>query len=510
LKKSRRDSKAKLSKKRHRSAKHLKRAAEEEENQRLSIQKLVEAEEHRLLEHKRRRKDDSLKREILEHATSLEFELQQLIILLRRTPRQMMLMRQAQAAQNAQLAQLESTASAELAASAAATATSTSDAEEIAMPFTPSELGTRLRRLSSAVILSQLILQDLNGWFFRPVSDLVANYAAAIYPALPSDFGTVWCRLVQKGYDDLPDQFAEDLRKIWRNCQLFNGKNAQVSLEAMRLSSYFETNWAWLRGSSENTPASPLQSDAHSSVFAVKENDGLGVGDAASLSSGGVLSLPSSSSSSSSVSFSSTSLALSSSPALPKAAQDGIMATPGQITVVPEASANADQRSRRSEGTQADAEAASSGPAPVSKVSTAPPEKLWCQCDDCERWHEVPPTIDLDSLPEQWYCSMNTWNPTEARCNLKKSPGQNPEVASSSREPQALFGLKKSLGLGLAEEPHVFLERGEWLAYAREIGRFASVSKKLTLPKRFLKGIESLYVEVGGELAESGRGTSEK
>ena len=477
--------KMKMPRKDHRSAKQRKRAAKEEKERLRSINELIKTEEHRLLEHKKVRKSEALKREILEHATSLEFELQQLIIFLRRTPRQKMLMREAQADQEVRMAQLENLSSAVSTPASAAAVTVVPASQGNPRSFSRSELDTKLRRLSSGVILSQLILQDLNGWFFRPVSDLVPNYAKAISPALPSDFGTVWCRLVQKGYDDHPDQFAEDLRKIWQNCQLYNGKKAQVTLEAMRLASIFETNWAWLRGYSEETPRAPPESDAV--TYMDQENVGSVKNDAVHLSSE---SAPSSSPSSSA--------GISPpSPVSSTGANTNIVATPQKVSSNEEPHG---VKSSDSEGVQA----VSGGSAPVPKVGKSSPEKLWCQCDHCEKWHVVPPSIDLDSLPDQWYCSMNTWNPKDARCDFKKSMHQNlggTAAVASPNEPQVQFGLKKSLGLGLAEEPFVLLGRGEWLAYAREIGRFASVSKKLTLPKRFLKGIEKLYVKVGGELA---------
>ena len=50
-----------------------------------------------------------------------------------------------------------------------------------------------------------------------------------------------------------------------------------------------------------------------------------------------------------------------------------------------------------------------------------------------------------------------------------------------------------------ADEPFALFEKGEWLAYAREIAKFVSACKKLTLPKRFIQGLEILYFEVRNE-----------
>ena len=72
-----------------------KRAAKKEEIRQHSIEDLILSEEHRLREKKKHKRRDTATRKVLEHASSLEFELQQLIVLLQRTPRQKELMRQA-------------------------------------------------------------------------------------------------------------------------------------------------------------------------------------------------------------------------------------------------------------------------------------------------------------------------------------------------------------------------------------------------------------------------------
>ena len=40
----------------------------------------------------------------------------------------------------------------------------------------------------------------------------------------------------------------------------------------------------------------------------------------------------------------------------------------------------------------------------------------WVLCNKCDKWRKVPKTIAVDSLPETWYCSLNSWNPAVARC----------------------------------------------------------------------------------------------
>ncbi|TYZ59236.1 hypothetical protein PybrP1_001481 [[Pythium] brassicae (nom. inval.)] len=40
----------------------------------------------------------------------------------------------------------------------------------------------------------------------------------------------------------------------------------------------------------------------------------------------------------------------------------------------------------------------------------------WVQCDSCKKWRTVPKAIDLNAMPERWYCEMNTWDTAFASC----------------------------------------------------------------------------------------------
>ena len=44
-------------------------------------------------------------------------------------------------------------------------------------------------------------------------------------------------------------------------------------------------------------------------------------------------------------------------------------------------------------------------------------EVHWVQCNDCDTWRIVPPSIDLNKLPNRWHCEMNTWDPKRASCS---------------------------------------------------------------------------------------------
>ena len=48
-----------------------------------------------------------------------------------------------------------------------------------------------------------------------------------------------------------------------------------------------------------------------------------------------------------------------------------------------------------------------------------PPETntSWIQCDLCSKWRRLAWHVNADALPEQWDCSMNTWDADTATCS---------------------------------------------------------------------------------------------
>ena len=49
-------------------------------------------------------------------------------------------------------------------------------------------------------------------------------------------------------------------------------------------------------------------------------------------------------------------------------------------------------------------------PAPANKQEEEQKEILWICCTACGKWRTAPWTMDASSLPEKWYCNMNTWS----------------------------------------------------------------------------------------------------
>ncbi|TMW55532.1 hypothetical protein Poli38472_010414 [Pythium oligandrum] len=45
-------------------------------------------------------------------------------------------------------------------------------------------------------------------------------------------------------------------------------------------------------------------------------------------------------------------------------------------------------------------------------------EAKWVQCDGCKKWRTVPKSIDLDAMPDRWYCRMNSWDKAFASCDV--------------------------------------------------------------------------------------------
>lgn len=61
----------------------------------------------------------------------------------------------------------------------------------------------------------------------------------------------------------------------------------------------------------------------------------------------------------------------------------------------------------------------------------------WVLCETCNQWRKVPPDVDLDKLPEKWYCSMNKWDPARASCSAPQeaddAQSQNIKTVSSKK-----------------------------------------------------------------------------
>ena len=70
--------------------------------------------------------------------------------------------------------------------------------------------------------------------------------------------------------------------------------------------------------------------------------------------------------------------------------------------------------------------------APKPKAEPAPPAPIvieqieWACCDACGKWRKLPGNVDPETLPEQWFCSMNEWDSAHADCSVPEEPSTVP------------------------------------------------------------------------------------
>ena len=64
--------------------------------------------------------------------------------------------------------------------------------------------------------------------------------------------------------------------------------------------------------------------------------------------------------------------------------------------------------------------------------SCLPPEMPtnWVQCEKCHKWRRVAWHVDSDSLPDDWFCEMNEWDPQNANCSVPQD-GFDPDREST-------------------------------------------------------------------------------
>ncbi|RLN92469.1 hypothetical protein BBJ28_00002904 [Nothophytophthora sp. Chile5] len=56
----------------------------------------------------------------------------------------------------------------------------------------------------------------------------------------------------------------------------------------------------------------------------------------------------------------------------------------------------------------------------------------WAQCEKCNKWRKLPQHIKSSTLPDKWYCSMNHWDPSHAKCSIAEEADQEPLATAPS------------------------------------------------------------------------------
>ena len=84
---------------------------------------------------------------------------------------------------------------------------------------------------------------------------------------------------------------------------------------------------------------------------------------------------------------------------------------------------------------------------PEDHSESSEDDSQWVQCDKCKKWRIIP-TIVVASLPTQWFCQNNEWDPKRASCD---APEQTAKQAAKERKRRKKLQRRLRLEAAAAE-----------------------------------------------------------
>ena len=79
------------------------------------------------------------------------------------------------------------------------------------------------------------------------------------------------------------------------------------------------------------------------------------------------------------------------------------------------------------------------------KTSSDTPEdvRVWVICDKCGKWRALPPTVDSASLPDIWYCELNTYTEYNNCAKEEESTADTKDISMADSNSHGLKSFCK-------------------------------------------------------------------